>query len=85
MKIINSVKFLKMLQKRMGDDLVYNLVLDTDGEIYLIISAHKSKSRQMVDSQLHRCKLNKEDLEKSDFILATEIENIFKKIIIKKD
>lgn len=81
----NIANFLKMLQKRMGDDLVYNFILDTDDEYYLIVSAHKSKTKKMVDNQIHRCKLDKNDLNKIPFILANEIENIYKEIIIKKD
>lgn len=85
MKVEKAAEFLKMLRKRMGNDLVYNFCLDTDNEFYLIVSPHRSTTRKFKeDTSLHRIHISKTDMVKQNFILANEINNIFEDLFVEK-
>ena len=86
MKIDKSLEFIKMLKKRMGSDLVYNLFLDIDDEFYVIVSPHKSATRKYKDNaQMHRVHISKNDINKQNFVLCNEINNIFRDLFVDKD
>lgn len=86
MKIVQCVKFLKMLKSRIGSDLVYNLYIDTDDEIYITVSDHKSTRRKFSNNtKLHRIHITKHDMNKQNFILCNEINTIFKDLFTEND
>ena len=85
MKVFNAFKFLTMLKNRMGNDLIYNLYLDVDSKIYLTVSTIKSETREFKDKvNIHRVHINDRDMQKHDFILCNEINNIFSDLIVEK-
>ena len=76
MKTFKIFQLHSMLRKRLGDDLTYSIVLDTENTISVYISAHASKTR--VNQKPLYCKLDDNDMQKEVFILANEIANMYK-------
>lgn len=81
MKVFNTISFLAKLQKRLGNDLVYSLALDTDGTFYISVATHKSSKRKFKDNKMHPCKLTDADLLKHEFVLIEEIANIYESLL----
>ena len=65
MKFKNIVDFHKKLSAKLGKDLVYSLALD-EGEIFLVISTHKSKTKRYKNKEfktMQSCKIRTTDLD----------------------
>lgn len=82
MKVEQLTKLHKLLQKHLGDDLVYSLSLDNN-EWYIVVAFSKDSTRKFKTGLIHRCKLSPADMNKHVYLLAQEIVNIFTPLIEK--
>lgn len=79
-KLRDVMKFQKMLQRRLGEDVLLSLTLEGD-DIYLLASIIPTSDRRFKDSVIQRCKLTSNDLDKPLLFLVNELINIFEPLI----
>ena len=77
-------KFHNMLQKALGDDLVYSLALDGDTHI-LAVSVHKSKTQKFNhDRLIQSVVFSDEDLQMDHEKVINTLIEMYKGIIVEK-
>lgn len=84
MKFEEIAKFLEMLEKECGSDLVYSISL-MEGNVYFTCSTHKSDDRAFESNDKITAQIKENDFEKSLDEIVDEAKRIIGEKIISRE